>query len=110
MKTFFPFAALLLLASLASAQEPRPTAIPPGPVQAGQAEDKTERDLPPPVRAKASIDLEKLQSEANELSKLAQTVPSDVADIRNGMLPKDVITKLKQIEKLSKQLRAQLNP
>lgn len=110
MKTFFPIAALLLLASFASAQEPRPTAIPPGPVQAGQAEAKEERDLPPPAPAKASINLEKLQSEANELSKLAQTVPSDVADIRNGILPKEVVMKLKQIEKLSKQLRGQLNP
>jgi len=41
---------------------------------------------------------------------LAQTVPADIAKIRQGMLPKDVVQKLKQIEKLSKRLRSQLNP
>lgn len=110
MKTFLPFIALLVLASFASAQEPRPTAIPPGPIQAGQAETQAEKDLPPPIRPKPSIDLERLQNEANELSQLAQTVPSDVSDIRQGVLPKDVSSKLKRIEKLSKQLRSQLNP
>jgi hypothetical protein len=110
VKIFGPSATLLLLAALASAQEPRPTAIPPGSVQAGQSEEKAERDLPPPVPAKHTLDLRKLQAEADELSKLAQTVPSDIADVRKGMLPKDVVSKLKQIEKLSKQLRGQLNP
>jgi hypothetical protein len=30
--------------------------------------------------------------------------------VRRGMLPKDAIEKLKQIEKLSKHLRGELNP
>jgi hypothetical protein len=110
MKTSLLIGTILLMASLTTAQEPRPTTIPPGPVQAGQAEAKAERDLPPPIQAKRSLDLSKLQQEADELSKLAQTIPPDVADIRMGMLPKDVTQKLKQIEKLSKQLRGQLNP
>jgi hypothetical protein len=79
-------------------------------VQAGQAEAKAERDLPPPVQPKRSLDLSKLQQEGDELSKLAQTIPPDIADIRKGMLPKDVTQKLKQIEKLYKQFRGQLNP
>ena len=41
---------------------------------------------------------------------MAQTVPADVTKVREGMLPKDAIEKLKQIERLSKHLRAQLNP
>ena len=35
---------------------------------------------------------------------------SDVESVRKGMLPKDVLQKLKQIEKLSKRLRSELNP
>jgi hypothetical protein len=40
---------------------------------------------------------------------MAQTIPNDGASVRKGMLPKNVIEKLKQIEKLSKRLRTQLN-
>jgi len=55
-------------------------------------------------------DLEQAQREADELARVAQTVPADVTKVREGMLPKDAIEKLKQIERLSKHLRAQLNP
>jgi hypothetical protein len=55
-------------------------------------------------------DLEQAQREADELARMAGTVPADVTKVREGMLPKDAIEKLKQIEKLSKHLRAQLNP
>jgi hypothetical protein len=51
-----------------------------------------------------------LQKEADDLARMAQTIPGDVASVRKGMLPKDVIDKLKQIEKLSKRLRTELNP
>jgi hypothetical protein len=51
-----------------------------------------------------------LQKEADDLARTAQTIPSDVASVRKGMLPKDVIEKLKQIEKLSKRLRSELTP
>ena len=110
MKAHVPLGVLFLVVATGLAQEPRPSAVPPGAVQAGQAEEKAERDLPPPVPAKRHLDLAKLQQEADELSKLAQTIPFDVVDIRRGMLPKDVTQKLKQIEKLSKQLRNELNP
>jgi hypothetical protein len=56
------------------------------------------------------LDLAELQREADDLAKTAKTIPSDVASVRKGMMPKDVILKLKQIEKLSKQLRTKLNP
>jgi hypothetical protein len=51
-----------------------------------------------------------VQKEADDLARMAQTIPADVASARKGMLPKDVIEKLKQIEKLSKRLRNELNP
>ena len=56
------------------------------------------------------IDLVKLQQEAEELARTAQTIPTDVASVRGGALPKDVVEKLKRIEKLSKRLRSELNP
>jgi hypothetical protein len=56
------------------------------------------------------LDLAQLQREADELARAAQSIPSDVESVRKGMLPKDVIQKLKQIEKLSKRLRNELNP
>ncbi|MGH9495868.1 MAG: hypothetical protein ACRD3B_12790, partial [Candidatus Sulfotelmatobacter sp.] len=48
------------------------------------------------------VDLVKLQKEADDLARTAQTIPRDVADVRQGTLPKDIIEKLKRIEKLSK--------
>ncbi len=54
-------------------------------------------------------DMAQLQREADDLARTAQTIPSDVDSVRKGMLPKDVIEKLKQIEKLSKHLRTELN-
>ncbi len=56
------------------------------------------------------IDLAQLQKEADDLARTAQTIPTDIADVRRGVLPKDVVQKLKQIEKLSKHLRSELNP
>jgi hypothetical protein len=56
------------------------------------------------------LDLVQLQRDADDLARTAQTIPTDVASVRKGMLPKDVIDKLKQIEKLSKRLRTELNP
>jgi methionine-rich copper-binding protein CopC len=63
-----------------------------------------------PSTATRRVDLLQLQREADDLARTAQTIPSDVASVRKGMLPKDVIEKLKQIEKMSKHLRTELNP
>ena len=56
------------------------------------------------------IDLVLVQREADVLARTAQTIPSGVANVSKGTLPKDVIEKLKQIERLSKHLRSELNP
>jgi hypothetical protein len=63
-----------------------------------------------PANSSRRIDVAQLQKEADELARTAQTIPSDMASIRKGILPKDVVEKLKQIEKLSRRLRAELNP
>jgi hypothetical protein len=67
----------------------------------------TEKSSASPSR---HIDMAQLEREAEDLARTAQTIPSDVANVRKGMMPKDVIDKLKQIEKLSKRLRTELNP
>ncbi len=91
-------------------QDVRQAGVPPGVVQAGQAEAQAEKDIPPPIHSQPALDLAQLTQQADELAKLAQAVPLDIASIKKGMLPKDTLQKLKQIEKLSKRLRSELNP
>jgi signal transduction histidine kinase len=64
--------------------------------------------VPSAVPASRPVNLEKVQHEADELSSLARTVSDDVRQVSGGMLPKDLNEKLKRIEKLSKQLRSEL--
>ena len=73
----------------------------------GQNRDMVEKT---PLTTVRHVDFEKLQSEADDLARTAQSIPSDVASVRKGMLPKDAIEKLKQIEKLAKRLRGELTP
>ena len=94
----------------ASSARTQMTPIPRGVRQADQTETQTEKNIPPPILQPAHLDLAKLRQDADELAKIAQTIPPDVSSIQKGLLPKDVIEKLKQIEKLSKQLRKQLSP
>jgi len=49
-----------------------------------------------------------MEREAKELAQLASSIPGDVEQLKQGLLPKDTVEKLKRIEKLSKQLRAQI--
>jgi hypothetical protein len=104
MKTSVVLFVLLLSASLTWAQRP----IPPGIRQADKTEDQTQRDLPPPNYRPAPPDMAMLQHDADQLASLAQSIPSDIESINKGLLPKDAIEKLKQVEKLSKHLRSQL--
>lgn len=101
---FFTF----LLSTSALDQGGQP--IPPGVRQAGKAEVQFEKDVPPPRFQRAPTDMAKLERDADELATLAQSIPLDLQRVKNGTLPKDVLQKLKQIEKLSKTLRSQLNP
>lgn len=108
MKVSFLLLSLLLCLSSALAQGGHP--IPPGIRQADQTEAQTQANIPPPIVQHSHTDFAKASHEAAELSKLAQTVPSDVDRMAKGVFPQDVIEKLKQIEKLSKHLRSELNP
>ena len=100
----FPF--VLFAASPLLAQDPRV----PGVRQGEQAQAQVEKDIPPPIQPHAQLDMARLRQDADQLAKLAQTIPSDVLRIQGGVLPKDMSEKLKQIEKLSKHLRTQIMP
>ena len=97
----------LLLCVLSSDGLPqRPTY--PAPPPSLNTEDSHSTSLPETIHRR--IDPVKLQRDADDLARLAQTIPTDVASIRQGKLPIDTIQKLKQIEKLSKRLRGELTP
>lgn len=100
-------AAFLLFASSVAPQTP-PRGFPTPPPSLDQ---EKQAQLPGQHSSNAKHnDLEQAQREADELARVAQTIPADVIKVREGMIPKDAIEKLKQIEKLSKHLRAVLNP
>jgi hypothetical protein len=69
-----------------------------------------EKNIPPPIVRRSTLDFAKLRQEGDELAKVAQSVPADVQNIEKGVFPKDVIQKLRQIERLSKHLRTELTP
>jgi hypothetical protein len=77
---------------------------------AGKQEvEKHQLQLDPPAPPQAQkLDPAKLREEADELAKLAESVPADIGQITQGKLPKDAIDRLKRIEKLSNQLRGEL--
>jgi hypothetical protein len=79
-------------------------------VQAGKAERDFEKAVPPPIHQQASLDFAKVKSDADELLILCQSIHSGIDSVGKGMLPKDLIDKLKQMEKLSKRLRNELTP
>ena len=101
------FLAAFFLVSMISGQQGRP--IPPG---IREAEKQSNKPLDPPlVGASTPVpDPAKLKQEADELAQLSAGVPSDLAQVAHGQLPKDLADKLKRIEKLAKNLRNQLTP
>jgi len=98
----------ILFCAPASFAQSRP--IPPGIRQADQADTQSQRDMPPPVNQRATVDPAKLRRDADELAALAQSIPPEVDQTTKGVLPKDLSEKLKRIEKLAKQLRSQVTP
>ena len=98
---------LTILCSLpeAIAEQGRP--IPPG---IREADKQTNKPLEPPASGAPQLDTAKLKQEADELAQLSSGVPSDLARVAHGQLPKDLTEKLKRIEKLAKHLRSELSP
>jgi hypothetical protein len=103
-----PSLCFLLILSFAPAASPqgRPASV--GQLELRKYEATHGVEAPEPRRRQ--VDSNQLQREADELSRLAQSIPTDVKSVTKGTLPKDVLDKLKRIEKLSKHLRGELVP
>jgi hypothetical protein len=49
-----------------------------------------------------------LQKDAKELGEICASIPTDMDGVKQGVLSKDVLEKLKRVEKLSKRVREEL--
>jgi len=49
-----------------------------------------------------------LQKDAQELSELCASIPKDMDGLKQGLVAKDALEKLKRVERLSKRVREQL--
>lgn len=98
---------LFLLGLLCSAQSSRP--VPAGMRHAQELEQQNERGFPPQDPSRRSVSIAELNTEADQLAQLAASVPQGVQNASKGLLQKDLLDKLKRIEKLSKRLRNELD-
>lgn len=95
----------LMVGSLACSAQGRKFPTPPEPADRTFNRQKAQESAPRP-----RIDFVEMQRESRELSDLAHTVPADMENVTRGLMPKDLIEKLKRIEKLSKHLRSEVTP
>jgi hypothetical protein len=119
MKSSIFLLALLLSASFAWAQragytppslsEQQPIRSAPSP-EFEVAKAQLGKQALSPGQQVQTVELARLKQDAEELASLAQSIPPDVDQTARGILPKDLTTKLKRIEKLSKQLRSRISP
>jgi hypothetical protein len=65
-------------------------------------------EVPPAEAMRARMNNIQLQKDAKELADLCASMPADMDSVKQGLLPQDVLEKLKRLEKLSKHLRAEL--
>jgi predicted PurR-regulated permease PerM len=100
---------LFVLFVLVAAAAQESTQIPKGIQEAEKAQAAIEKSIPSPQIPSQRTPAD-FQRDADQLATLAQSIPTDLNSVSRGMLPKDVIQKLKQIEKLAKHLRSELNP
>jgi len=63
--------------------------IPPG---IREADKQTNKPLEPPLTGTSATDPAKLKQEANELAQLASGLPSDLARVAHGQLPRTWLT------------------
>jgi len=100
------FAAILLWVVTTSAQIG--PVFRPGSREAQKAENQPQ--VPPQYNPRLKpADPAQLKREADELTKLAASIPDDVDRASKGKLASDLNERLKRIEKLSKQLRRDLS-
>lgn len=103
MRRRFPILLAILLTALLGDGQNRD-----GPILTPVPNTTEIRKDPQPIAPARRIDPARVRNRADELAKLASGIPSDIDQVGKGLLPKDLNDKLKRIEKLSKQLRREL--
>ena len=72
---------------------------------------KLERETEQPAQsgnASTGLDLAQIKRDSDELSRLAQSISTEISASDKGTLPKDLGEDLKKVQKLSKRLRDEL--
>ena len=95
---------VVLLGTIGTAQNTKP--VPAMMRQTHELENLNISVSPPPIRR--SLNPVALENQAHQLADLAASMPQSVENANKGVLEKDLIERLKRIEKLAKQLRSQL--
>jgi len=94
--------AVVLFVLLCQSQSPRSIPSPMRHAQELQAQNES------PHALSLTADPSAVRGEADQLANLAASIPSDIQNANKGLMSKDLILKLKQIEKLSRHLRGEL--
>ena len=89
------------------AMSQNPGAVPAGMRHSQELQVQNEASFPS-AAVRSSANPNRLRMEADELARLAASVPADIHNVNKGLLSKDLIEKLKHIEKMSKHLRTSL--
>ena len=82
----------------------------PVPPEVEPSENASHSVKPPVFGQRRQVDFAQLKKEAEELARLAGSIPAQIEQVAQGKLPKDFPEKLKQIDKLAKRLRAEVMP
>lgn len=102
--SIFLLACLVFLASTVCGQK---TPIPPG---VREADKQTNAPIEPPATfQQKAVDPGLLRQEAEELAKLSAALPSQMDQVNQGKIPKDLGDELKRIEKLARHLRSEIS-
>ncbi len=86
-----------------------PVEIAPAPPR-GRERFPGEPPRPGAVLRRKPVDVAAAKKEANQLADLAGKIPGQVDQLSKNVAPKDLLLQLKQIEKLAKHLRKQIEP
>jgi hypothetical protein len=113
MKRFGAFAALCLMTVFLYGGQNRTPLVPQTFPPPGQTSPNPTfpGDQPPTVvhgSHRQAFQAKQAEKQAQEMARLAQSVPPEINKVAQGQLPKDLLSRLKRIEKLSKQLRREM--
>ncbi len=114
MKIFGAFGVVCLMTIFLYAAQNRTPLVPQTFPPPGQSSPNPTfpNDQPPSVVHKShrqAFQAKQAEKQAQELARLAQSVPPEINKVAQGKLPKDLLPRLKRIEKLSKQLRREMS-